>query len=328
MKNIQSILKNNIIEGFQFKKYSIFSLWFQIIVFTLMSPIIFITVIIAIQYQILVFIYKLFEVPSKYIKDTINENKVSSAPLFVVYLISYPVKFYFDILIAIFLIILSFVHLFFVSFLYVSALGGIKFQPYLYESDGKVEKNSPSYKLSQYKQKVFSLVLVTVIIIGSILPLLINGIQTWNDRTIRFETGGGSLILDRVTTIGDIVSQPKDPVKFGYVFDGWYVYESDNNFSEESFKWPYTITKNITLYAKWIKVFTITFDSNGGTPIVSLTQNFADSSMARPNNPTKTGFTFGGWYLSETLNNGSGTLVRWPYVPKEDVILYARWIGK
>lgn len=43
-----------------------------------------------------------------------------------------------------------------------------------------------------------------------------------------------------------------------------------------------------------LKQFTITFDTDGGSEIASITQDYT-SSVSAPGNPTKTGYTFAGW---------------------------------
>ena len=55
---------------------------------------------------------------------------------------------------------------------------------------------------------------------------------------------------------GGKLEQPKNPVKNGYIFDGWY--------TDKEFKSPYgfdlRVTKSFTLYAKWIEDTEITFN--------------------------------------------------------------------
>lgn len=73
---------------------------------------------------------------------------------------------------------------------------------------------------------------------------------------VNFETNGGSSIDSKVIEVNKKVSIPTDPVKSGYIFDGWF---SDEGLSEKyNFNTP--ITKDITLYAKWTeKVYTYDF---------------------------------------------------------------------
>jgi len=81
-----------------------------------------------------------------------------------------------------------------------------------------------------------------------------------------------------------------------------------------------------TLYAKWtINNYTISFDENGGATKTDITQAY-QSSVANPGGTSRTGYSFQGWYYSETNNNGSGTAVSWPItMPLNGDILYAKW---
>ena len=40
--------------------------------------------------------------------------------------------------------------------------------------------------------------------------------------TVTFETDGGSQVPAQTCRYGELVQRPEDPVKEGYVFDGWY----------------------------------------------------------------------------------------------------------
>lgn len=64
---------------------------------------------------------------------------------------------------------------------------------------------------------------------------------------------------------------------------------------------------------------TVTFDSNGGTDVASVTGP-AWSTITVPQ-PTKTGYTFAGWYTDEACT----TLWENPVIPNADLIVYAKW---
>ena len=80
-----------------------------------------------------------------------------------------------------------------------------------------------------------------------------------------------------------------------------------------------------------LESYTIAFDSNGGDPCNSVTANYG-ASITLPS-PTKTGYTFAGWWSSETSNQGSGTQRTWSTMPDvgnngSSVTLYAKWSAK
>jgi len=80
-------------------------------------------------------------------------------------------------------------------------------------------------------------------------------------HTITFNSNGGSSVID-VTDVKDVsVSKPADPTKDGFNFDGWFTDDALTS----SVTWPYTLSSNITFYAKWSSVitYTITWEVNG-----------------------------------------------------------------
>jgi uncharacterized repeat protein (TIGR02543 family) len=101
--------------------------------------------------------------------------------------------------------------------------------------------------------------------------------------TVTFDTDGGNYIAPINADYGTEVTAPQRPSKEGYEFDNWSV-----NF-------PIEITSDLIVTAKWrVKNYTITFDTDGGTEIASITQNFG-TVITAPKDPTKAGYTFGGW---------------------------------
>ncbi len=69
------------------------------------------------------------------------------------------------------------------------------------------------------------------------------------------------------------------------------------------------------------KPFTVSFDVNGGSPVIDLTISYGDKIIA-PTAPTKTGYTFAGWYKSDTLTTQWDFLID---VVTKDTTLYAKW---
>ncbi len=65
--------------------------------------------------------------------------------------------------------------------------------------------------------------------------------------TVKFETNGGSEIDSVKITKNNTVSEPTEPTKDGYTFDGWY---TDKELTK-AYDFDTKVTKAITLYAKW-----------------------------------------------------------------------------
>jgi uncharacterized repeat protein (TIGR02543 family) len=77
----------------------------------------------------------------------------------------------------------------------------------------------------------------------------------------------------------------------------------------------------VTLYAKWvINSYTISFNTNGGTAVPSITQNYGTSIATAPIT-TKPGYTFAGWYSDVGLT----TAVTFPYTITSSATIYAKW---
>ena len=118
---------------------------------------------------------------------------------------------------------------------------------------------------------------------------------------------------------GDKLTAPAAPTKEGYRFGGWYY---DNSGSKA--KWNFdtdTVTRAMTLTAKWVRTYTVTFETSGGSAVDPVTVD-AGSTVTKPADPTKSGYTFGGWYKDSTLQTpwdfANGTVTA-------DTTLYAKW---
>ena len=114
--------------------------------------------------------------------------------------------------------------------------------------------------------------------------ITIKALWTINQYTITFDTDGGSAIAPITQDYNSAVTAPANPTKTGYTFAGW-----DKTI-------PTTMpAENITIKALWtINQYTITFDTDGGSAIAPITQDY-NSAVTAPANPTKTGYTFTGW---------------------------------
>ena len=105
-----------------------------------------------------------------------------------------------------------------------------------------------------------------------------------NQYAITFDTNGGSEIAPITQDYGTAITAPADPTRKGYTFKGW-----DREI-------PKTMpAENMTVKAQWeINQYTITFDTNGGSEIAPITQDYG-TQIAAPANPTRKGYTFKGW---------------------------------
>ena len=124
-----------------------------------------------------------------------------------------------------------------------------------------------------------------------------------NQYTITFDTNGGSEIAPITQDYGTEITAPDNPTRKGYTFKGW-----DKEIPETM---P---AENITFKAQWeINQYTITFDTNGGSEIAPITQDYG-TEITAPDNPTRKGYTFKGWdkEIPETM-------------PAENIMVKAQW---
>ena len=132
--------------------------------------------------------------------------------------------------------------------------------------------------------------------------------------TVTFNTDGGSKISSIEIEKGSKLNKPANPTKEGHIFVEWLL---DNN----SFNFDIEIVNDITLIAKWEEVkadeVTITFNSNGGSSVANKVIKKGEK-VSKPANPTRTGYTFNGWYLDNKSFNFNTSI-------EKDITLTAKW---
>ncbi|MBR6756814.1 MAG: InlB B-repeat-containing protein, partial [Peptococcaceae bacterium] len=124
---------------------------------------------------------------------------------------------------------------------------------------------------------------------------------------LTFNTDGGSVIAPIIKD--EPIIAPDDPTKEGYTFAGW----TDN--SEGAVAFPITMpAEDMEITAQWtVNQYTITFDTDGGSEIAAITQDYG-TAITAPSNPTKEGYTFAGWDTEIPAT-----------MPAEDMTVTAQW---
>jgi hypothetical protein len=90
----------------------------------------------------------------------------------------------------------------------------------------------------------------------------------------------------------------------GYAFSGWNT-AANGTGTDYAEGGNYTANAAATMYAKWTgNAYTVTFDKQSGTGGSDNVSAIYGSAMPAATSPTRTGYTFGGYYTSE---NGTGT---------------------
>lgn len=174
------------------------------------------------------------------------------------------------------------------------------------------------------------------------------------DCTVSFESSGGSKVDDQIVSYREKLTEPAEPTREGYRFNGWY------RDIDKTQLWNFdtdVVEGNMTLYAGWVEdtapigeqeddsfpygimiaglaliglllIFLlllgkkkVTFDTCGATPIDPVYVK-KGARISRPMTPVKAGAVFLGWY---TAADG-GT--PWNFERgrvKKSMTLYARW---
>ena len=124
-----------------------------------------------------------------------------------------------------------------------------------------------------------------------------------NQYTITVKPENGKADITITQDYGTEITAPDNPTRKGYTFKGW-----DKEI-------PKTMpAENITVKAQWkINQYTIAFDTNGGSEIDSITQDYGTKIIA-PADPTRKGYTFKGWdkEIPETM-------------PADNITVKAQW---
>ena len=133
---------------------------------------------------------------------------------------------------------------------------------------------------------------------------------------VTLNTNGGTINNGNVTGytygVGATLPAADDMTYTGHTFKGWY--DNENLTGSPVTAIGGAETGNKEYWAKWeINPYTITFDTNGGSEIAPITQDYG-TEITAPDNPTRKGYTFKGWdkEIPETM-------------PAENITITARW---
>ncbi len=145
---------------------------------------------------------------------------------------------------------------------------------------------------------------------------------TANEYTVNFHTNGGTAISPVTVMYDKLLNEPVKQTKAGHIFAGWY--------KDEEFKTPWNfatdrVTEDVTLYAKWELAqtkYTLDFNTSGGSTVPSQ-RIIGYTTATKPANPTKSGYTFAGWYKDVNFAEP------WDFntdVLTANITLYAKWL--
>ena len=139
-------------------------------------------------------------------------------------------------------------------------------------------------------------------------------------KTVKCTDGSGC-------KVGLVGTLPTEPTRTHYAFTGWTPGPDCTGISVT----PFTqVTEHITVYACWKSSYTITFDSQGATVAahptskeVIISPEGTGTLGTLPTKPTRTGFTFAGWW---TGMGGTGQELTADAIIPASLTVYAYWI--
>ena len=116
---------------------------------------------------------------------------------------------------------------------------------------------------------------------------------------------------------------PEDPYRAGYEFLGWAT-TPDATTPNVNESWLPTREDN-TVFGVWRELeYTLTWDANGGQTTTTTTQKYNEEIQPPTTEPTREGYTFGGWYMDANCTTplASGSKVY------GDQTFYAKWTSE
>ena len=144
--------------------------------------------------------------------------------------------------------------------------------------------------------------------------------------TIKFDGNGGVGSMEEISTAPSKEVQliSNSFTRTGYTFAGWNT-KTDGSGTTYYDEQNISIDSDLTLYAQWASLYTITFNANGGTGSMSSKTLSVGSSITLPSNTfTRSGYEFVGW---NTNSYGTGTSYTdgQTITPLGNISLYAQW---
>ncbi len=137
---------------------------------------------------------------------------------------------------------------------------------------------------------------------------------TWTptEYNITLTLDGGTAVNPTTYTIESKDITLNNPTKTGYTFKGWKL----NGVGEAQMTVTITTgsTGDVAYTATWqVNQYTITFDSNGGSAVDAITQDYG-TTITPPADPTRTGYDFDGWSPAVPAT-----------MPAENMTVVAQW---
>ena len=144
---------------------------------------------------------------------------------------------------------------------------------------------------------------------------------TPNIYTLTYNNNGGTGCTNKQVTYNSDYGTLCTPTRTGYYFLGWYTAASGGTKVTQTS--TVTTAQDHTIYAQWkANTYTLTYNNNGGTGCTSKTVTY-NSSYGTLCTPTRTGYTFLGWYTA--VSGGTQITQSTTMTSTQNHTVYAQW---
>ena len=161
---------------------------------------------------------------------------------------------------------------------------------YTYTKTGQLRSEENGWQKSTYAYNAIGQLIGTEEVELASLPAVESPVYN-----ITLDANGGTVTPETLTVSTDESYTLPVPTRSGYTFTGWFLGETQILNGT-----PVQLTGDATFVAHWAaNTYTVTLDANGGTVTPETLSVSTDESYTLPV-PTRSGYTFTGWFLGET----------------------------
>jgi uncharacterized repeat protein (TIGR02543 family) len=131
-----------------------------------------------------------------------------------------------------------------------------------------------------------------------------------NEYHVIIDENGGNQVSDLTKKYEETISGLPELERYGFIHTGWNAYPTEMP------------AHDVTIVATWEELprYDISFESNGGS-LVDAFWVYQGETIPQPENPTRLGYVFDGWYLEDSEE----TFIFDEVEVNEDFNLYAHW---
>jgi uncharacterized repeat protein (TIGR02543 family) len=134
---------------------------------------------------------------------------------------------------------------------------------------------------------------------------------------VAFDPRNGEAMETLVLRAGSKLEEPAAPSREQHRFAGWH-----SSITDTPWNFSGAVTGSMTLYARWIPLWSVNFDSLGGSPVAPIESVEDGRTIDKPPDPIRENNAFGGWH------SDAGGTQPWDFeagTVRENLTLYAKW---